>query len=335
MYSRRLVQSIAHDLCHAARADRNRFMSTVLFQCPWDDDGTWAKTLRSAAPDLDIRTWPETGPAEDVDTALVWKPPPELLTGLPRLRLLHSLGAGVDHIFAAGPIPTGVTVARLVDPVMADRMAEYVVAAVLRYHRRFDVYARQQAESLWRHAAQKDAADVTVGILGLGALGQACAARLLAMKYRVCGWSRRPKTLPEIAGYSGAEGLRTVVSGADVLVVLLPLTYETRGMIDRDLLASMKPESHFINVARGQLVQDDALLHALDHGPLSGATLDVFSTEPLPKDSPFWSHPKVFVTPHISSLSNAETAIPQMVENIRRLRAGQPILNTVDPQAGY
>jgi len=310
-------------------------MSAILFQCPWDTDNTWSNALHSAAGDLEIRHWPDYGDPADIDTALVWKPPAEILTDFPNLRLLHSLGAGVDHIFEAGKIRPGVTVARLVDPVMADRMAEYVTAAVLRYHRRFDVYEAQQRKSLWRHADQRDANEVTVGILGLGSLGAACGDRLSLMGYKVIGWSRSPKSFEQIGAFHGDEGFETVLTTSDALVILLPLTPHTDGLMTAEIMRRMKPGSHLINVARGRLVDQAGLIEVLDSGPLSGATLDVFSTEPLPEEDPLWAHSKVFITPHISSLSNAATAIPQMLENIKRMRAGEAVLNTVDPTAGY
>ena len=308
----------------------------LLFLSRGDNPVTWSAALRRHLPDLDIRVWPDTGNVEDIDAALVWNHPPGELNRYPKLRLILSLGAGVNHVLDDPDLPANVPVARIVDPAgLTAGMVEYAVWAVMRYHRHIDVYERFQREGTWKKLPIPDTARRGVGILGLGEIGGACAQALSAFGFPVAGWSRTPKNLDGIISYAGVEGLKPFLARTDILVCVLPLTAATRGIVNAELLAALPKGAFVINIARGGHVVDSDLIAALDSGHIAGATLDVFQPEPLPPEHPFWRHPKVTVTPHVASLTNPETAALPIVENLRRLAAGQKLLHLVDRKSGY
>ena len=308
---------------------------TILFQCPWENADDWIALLRGRLGDRELRIHRDIGAPEDIAVALVFKPPAGLLAGLPNLRLIQSLGAGVDFIVERGALPPGVPVARLVDPIMAGRMAEYVLAAILRVERRFDAYARQQDEGLWRRLPQRDPQAVRVGVMGSGVLGAETAAVLARHGFRVAVWSRTPKDMTGIESFAGPDGLVPFLARSDHLVCLLPLTDATRGILSARTLGHLPAGAHLVNCARGAHVVDADLLTLLDEGHLAGATLDVFVEEPLPAAHPYWRHPKVFVTPHVSSITDPASAVGQIVENLERLERGAPLINLMDREAGY
>ncbi|MCS6853929.1 MAG: glyoxylate/hydroxypyruvate reductase A [Elioraea sp.] len=296
---------------------------------------TWRRELLALAPDLDLRCFPETGPVEDIVAALTWNHPPEDLFRYPNLRVLISMGAGVDHLFRPPGPPPGVAIVRLVDRLLTSAMSEYVLLAVLRHHRQAEVYRAQQRTRIWHELPPPDTERTRIGIMGLGVLGTDAGRKLAALGFRVAGWSRRPKTVEGIESFVGRDGLEPFLSRTDILVCLLPLTTETRGILNRDTFARLPKGAYVINVGRGGHLVEDDLLEALDSGHLSGATLDVFETEPLPGEHPFWGHPKIILTPHIASPTIPRSCAPQVVETLRRLAAGEALLHTVDPMAGY
>lgn len=306
----------------------------ILFHCPWPNAEEWRRLIASALPEAEIKVWPEVGDPSAVDLAMVWRPPPGALAGLPNLKGVCALGAGVDDLLRDPDLPP-VPIARLVDPLMADRMAEYVVGHALRHHLRTDEYAAQQRAGIWRRLPYKDAGERTVAVLGLGALGARAAQRLSAQGFRVIGWSRSAKEIAGVDCRSGDEGLAALLPEAEILVCLLPLTAATRGLLDARLFARLPDGAALINVARGAHLVEADLLAALDSGKLSGATLDVFAEEPLPPAHPFWRHPKILVTPHVSSLSEPRTAAPILAAQYRRAMRGEPMRDLVDPAAGY
>jgi glyoxylate/hydroxypyruvate reductase A len=307
----------------------------LLFLSDSDDPAAWRAALAERLPGLDMRVWPETGTAADIDAALVWNHPRGALQALPNLRAILSLGAGVNHVLDDPALPPGVPIARIVDPALATGMAEYAALAVLRYHRNFDVYERLQREKRWKRLPIPVTAARRVGVLGLGEIGSACAGMIAGLGFPVAGWSRTPKSLPGIASYAGPDGLAAFLAQTDILVCVLPLTAATRGVINQATLAALPRGAFVINIARGAHVVDQDLIAALDSGHIAGATLDVFADEPLPRDHPFWTHPKVTVTPHIASITNPDTAAEGVAENLRRLADGRPLLNLVDRARGY
>ncbi len=308
---------------------------TLLFLSKHDDPVKWSAALRTHLPDLDIRIWPDTGNVADIDAAMVWSHPPGELGRYPNLRLILSLGAGVNHVLDDPDLPPDIPIARIVDPGLTAGMVEYAVAAVLRYHRNLDVYERFQRDARWKKLPIPSTARRGIGVLGLGEIGGACAQALAAFGFPVAGWSRTPKTIEGVTGYFGSEGLKPFLARTDIAICVLPLTPATQGIINREFLATLPRGAFVVNIARGGHVVDADLIAALDSGHIAGATLDVFQPEPPPADHPYWRHPKVTMTPHIASLTNPETAVLPIVENLRRLGDRRPFLNLVDRISGY
>jgi glyoxylate/hydroxypyruvate reductase len=303
----------------------------LLFASTKEDPRRWRPLLEAALPRERLFAWPDVN-GGDIDVAIVATHPPGTFARLPRLRLIQSLWMGVENILADAEVPRGVPLARLVDPGMVHAMAETVIASVLDWHRLRYVYRAQQRERVWKWLPQKLPSDRTVGLLGLGELGGYTAARLLALGFRVCGWSRRPK---QLAGVHCSTDLGEVLERSDAVVCLLPLTPQTRGVLDARALSRMPKGGCVVNLARGAHLVLPDLLAALDSGHLAHAYLDVFEREPLPADSPLWAHPGVTLTPHVAALTEPRTAVPKIVENIERVRRGEPPLNLVDRASGY
>ena len=296
----------------------------------------WRAALLAEEPGLDIRLFPDAGDPAAIEAAVVWTSHDMAeLRRYPNLRLIVSMGAGVDHLLRPPGPPPGVPVARLKDARLTQGMTEWVLLNVLRFHRQDPEYRALQAARLWEELPAPDTASRRVGILGLGELGSAAAAALVALGFPVAGWSRAPKQRPGVECFHGSDGLNAVLRRADILVCLLPLTPETRGVLDRRALGLLPHGAYLLNAARGgHLVQGD-LLAALGSGQVAGAALDVFEQEPLPPDHPFWGHPRVVMTPHAASITVPSSAAPQVAENLRRARSGRPLLNLVDFGAGY
>ncbi len=295
----------------------------------------WRSGLAALLGDIEFRVYPDVGDPGKVDVALAWKAPHGVLATFPNLRLICSLGMGVDHLLQDPGLPRSVAIARLVDANMVEQMSEYVLYGVLHFHRRFDVYGRYQREKQWEELPLPHTAMRQVGIMGIGEIGSDSARKLAALNFPVRGWSRSLRSIPGVKCYAGREQLSAFLSGLDILVSVLPLTDDTHGIVNANLLSELSPESYFINVARGGLVVEDDLLAALDSGHLAGTLLDVTALEPLPASSRLWTHPKVLLTPHIAGLTNPMTAVHPIAENIRRVAEGRPILYRVDSARGY
>lgn len=306
----------------------------LLFVSPDDDPAAWRSALRRRLPDLEVRVWPEIGDPQQIDMALVWRPPPGLLAGLPKLGLVLSLAAGVDALLADPTLPD-LPLCRLVDPSLTRTMSEFVLLQALKYHRGLDLYARQQRCRRWRLHLPPDPAATRVGIMGLGVLGTDAARTLLAHGFAVRGWSRGAKTIEGAACFAGEEGLAPFLAETDILVCLLPLTTATRGILNAALFAALPRGARLVNLARGGHLVEPDLLDALNRGRLAHASLDVFQDEPLPPEHPFWRHPLIDVTPHAASYGRPESAAEVVAENIRRFRAGRPLLDRVDRARGY
>lgn len=307
-----------------------------LFLSAADRADNWRDAMKARFPDAGFGVWPDDlGDKADYDYAIVWKPPVGVLRTFPNLKGILSLGAGVDGILVDTELPDGVPVVRLVDRCLTEGMSEYVLYWVIHYHRKFDVYNKWLADGIWKQMRQIDTRERKVGFLGLGELGSDAAKKVAALHFDVAGWSRTPKDIAGITSYHGADGLKAFLNRTEILIVLLPLTEATRGIVNKDLLAQLPEGATLINCARGAHVVDEDLLAALDSGHLRAATLDVFQTEPLPADHPYWAHPKVTVTPHIASLTVASSAVEWVSENVKLIEAGKPPLNVVDPKVGY
>ncbi|MGQ0581927.1 MAG: 2-hydroxyacid dehydrogenase [Reyranella sp.] len=301
-----------------------------------DTDGVlWKKALEAALGPIDFRTLDNLGDKAGIEVVLAWKPPAGLIASFPNLKLIVSLGMGVDHLLADDRLPEGVPITRIMDDGLVGQMSEYALYWALRHHRDIDKYAASQRAKQWKVEDFVDTLHRRIGILGLGTIGQDTAKKFAALGFPTAGWSRTQKSLSGIETFHGPDGLARVLAQSDILVNVLPLTRDTKGLLDAKLFAALPKGAYLINMARGGHVVDEALLAALDSGHLSGAALDVFNQEPLPKEHRYWTHPKVQVTPHVAGATNPRTASPGVIENIRNIRAGKPLINTVNPKSGY
>jgi glyoxylate/hydroxypyruvate reductase A len=302
----------------------------------------FAAFARDLDPALDVRVAPNLGKAEEIEYALAWQPPNGLLETLPNLRLIVSVGAGVDALLADPDLPD-VPMVRFVDTDLTGRMTEYVALHVLYHHRRMSEFGELQRRKVWKYLAEPAAHEVRVGLMGLGVLGSAAARALGVFGYQVRGWSRSPKSLEGVACYAGPGELDAFLAETDILAVLLPLTPDTHGILDRRLLAKLSrqgrdarlPGPVLINAGRGGLQVDADIAASLAAGELYAASLDVFEAEPLPHSSPLWSHPRVVVTPHNAAESAPAAIVRYALRQIAALRRGEPLQNLVDRGRGY
>lgn len=307
----------------------------LLFDLPGFPQERWTAHLRKFLPDLDIRSTVDTATASDIAYCVAWKPAPGALRKLPNLKIVFSMGAGVDGIIADPTYPRHIPLARVVDDTLAQAMSEYVVLSVLYWHRRLHDFIDLQREKKWRQLAAPRAPDVRVGILGFGVLGQAAATALSALNYRLSGWSATPKHVEGVKTFHGQEQLQPFLAQSDILVCLLPLTDQTRGILNATTFSALPRDACVVNAARGGHVVEDDLIRALDSGHLRGAMLDVFSAEPLPASSPLWSHPKIVMTAHSAAFTDPESFMRQVANTIRRMDEGLPPENLVDFARGY
>jgi glyoxylate/hydroxypyruvate reductase len=315
-------------------------MSALLLAITRWDPESWAERFRTLSPACDIRVWPDrVGAPADIAYACAWLPPHGLLSTFPNLRAIFSLGAGVDHLLTDPSLPN-LPIVRIVDPDLTMRMREYVMLHVLLHHRRARLYDAQQRDRLWLDHDQPAANEVSVGIMGFGALGRDAAATLKQLGFRVAAWSRTPREMTDVETFHGQDGLDAFLARSEILVVLLPNTPATEGILNVTLLRKLKRDgalggAYLINAGRGKLQVDGDIIAALDEGSLAGASLDVFPLEPLPKESPLWSHPKVIITPHNAAASVPRTLVNNVLAQIERFETGQPLANVVNRSAGY
>ncbi len=305
----------------------------------WDAEH-WRARFQKLVPDRKVFIDPETADPARIGYIATWKHKPGSLARFTNLKAIFSLGAGVDHMFLDPDLPD-VPMARIVDPDLTERMGEWVALHVLRHHRQHDRYATQQKAKDWNDDRdQPAAAEIRVGIMGLGVLGQHAAKVLKVIGFDVAGWSRSRREVPGLKSYAGAEELPAFLARTDILVALLPLTDDTRGIFNLNLFKGLAQDGKlggpfFLNAGRGGLQVEGDILTALDAGILQAVTLDVFETEPLPKDSSLWTHRQVNVTPHNAAMSAPDAISKQIVQQIERLERGEPLENVVDRKAGY
>ena len=286
-------------------------------------------------PGLKIRLYPDVGDPAEADFVFVWKPAAGLISGLPNLRAVFSLGAGVEGLVIDPEIPAELPLIRMVDPSLAAGMAEFVLMQVLHYHRRMPEIAAHQRAGEWKPIRSLPAGDCKVGIFGFGNLGRRCTEALLALGFDAAVWSRNEKSAPGVTCFAGKAQLAAFLARSQIVVCLLPLTPDTRGLLNAEAFAAMPKGGYVINAGRGGHLVESDLLGTLESGQIAGATLDVFEVEPLPAGHPFWTHARVTVTPHISALTQNRTAAPLITENIQRQLAGLPMLHQVDRARGY
>ena len=307
---------------------------SIVFQGDAARGRIWQDIFAEAEPDLPFHHWPDVGDPQAVTFIVGWKAIPDLATRFPNLEVMFSSGAGVDQ-FAPHMIPDGVALVRMIEPGIATTMAEYVTLATLLLHRNFKTYANLQAQGRWEQIRVWPASSRSVGVMGLGNLGQAALARLSQLGFKLRGWNRSPRALDGAECFTGAAELDAFLSGCDILICLLPLTDETRGILSSRLFAQLPQGAGLINVGRGGHLVEADLLAALASGQISGAVLDVAEIEPLTDGHPFWAHPGIVLTPHVASMTQPETAARVLLDNIRRHRVGEPMLGLVDLGRGY
>jgi glyoxylate/hydroxypyruvate reductase len=315
-------------------------MSAILLVMTGWDPAEWQAQFLALAPRREVRIWPDrVGDPAEISYVCAWKPPPGLLAQFPHLKAIFSLGAGVDHL-TGDPLLPAVPLVRVVDRDLTARMTEYVVLHVLLHHRRLRLYQAQQRERVWHEHAQPAASEVAVGIMGLGVLGRDAAEVLARIGFRVAGFSRTGKSVAGIETFHGENGLEAFLARTEILVCLLPHTPATEGILNLTLLRKLKRDgalggAYLINAGRGMLQVDADILAALEEGALAGASLDVFPSEPLPRESPLWTHPNVVITPHNAGVSDPRALANNVLMQIERFERGLPLEHVIDRKAGY
>jgi glyoxylate/hydroxypyruvate reductase A len=290
--------------------------------------------LKAAMPGVDLRKFPDVGDRDEIDYAIIWYPTAGSLQHLPKLKAIFAVSAGVDGVVNDATLPD-VPLVRSVDPGLTQGMVEYVTYHALRYHRFLHLYEKQQREKIWKHLPQHKPPNKTIGLMGLGEMGCACADTLRHLKFNLRGWSRTKKDLAGVACFHGTEQLPNFLSGVDILVNLLPLTAATRGILNRDAFNALPPGAFLINAGRGAHLNEDDLIAALDSGHLAGACLDAFPVEPLPPSSLLWEHPGITVTPHIASITDFASVSQNILSNIKDFESGKPLAGMVCRVRGY
>lgn len=293
------------------------------------------EALRARAPELNIITDLPPDGDTDVNALFAFRLPAGVAPRLPALQLAASVGAGADGIISAPDLPANVRVTRAVEPGLGLSMAQFVAMQILRKFRSLPTMERQHAAGEWKRLPVPDARQVTVGIMGLGSIGSVVADVVAALGFNVIGWTRSDARASKVPVFVGERQMDAFLEKCDFLVCLLPITPQTTGLLDRSRLSKLPKGSFVVNVARGGIVSEKDLLGLVNEGHLSGAAFDVFATEPLPPDHPFWAHEKILVTPHIAAQPSAGPVVEQFLENLKRLSSGEPLLNEVDRTLGY
>jgi phosphoglycerate dehydrogenase-like enzyme len=312
----------------------------ITFICPDKDTTPWIQALNKLDPGLEIRVWPQDHPRQDVELALTWVHPAGTLQEYPNLKCIYSMGAGIDHLLndpllPDPDLPGNPAIVRLVDRELVREMSEYLLLAVLYHFRQFDFYQAKKRASRWKPLLPLKKENMVIGIMGMGQLGKAAATRLQDAGFSVIGWRNSMKKIDTIPTFHGQNQLESFLSQAQILICLLPLTRKTRQILNQKTFSKLPRGAYLINVGRGGHLKEADLLEALDRGHLAGACLDVFQTEPLPVSHPFWQHPQILITPHISSQTNPQSTAPQILDNLNRLRNGKSLLNQVDLKKEY
>ena len=300
--------------------------------CTARQQDEWCAAMSACLPEAHVHAGPD---APACDYAVVWQPPAALFERQRRLKALFSLGAGVNGLLAMPSLPREVPLVRMEDGGMAAQMIEYALYVALRELRRFAGYECDQSQARWSPLPARSRGELGIGVLGLGVLGGAVAQALAEFGFTVSGWSRTARVVPGVHGEHGGPGLDAVLAASQVLMLFLPLTGATAGLIDRVRLARLPQGAVVVNLSRGELIDEGGLLDALDSGHLRAAYLDVFHHEPLPSDHRFWRHPRVRITPHVAALTDTQLACAQVADKIRRIEAGEPVSGVVERSRGY
>jgi len=315
-------------------------LTTLLLHLSDVDEAKWTERFRAALPGFEIVRRDEPYDPSRIDYIFVWKPRPDAFAGLSGLKAVLSLGAGVDALLLHPGLPQDVPVVRYVDTDLSQRMTDYVVAQVTMHHRLQSQFRAQQKARRWVQHYPPWCRNSTVGIMGMGVLGQHAAAALLGLGFTVRGWSRSGKDVPGVEAFAGAERFEAFLAGTDILVCLLPLTPDTRGILNHDTFSKLRRDGLkggpvVVNAARGGHQREADIVRALTDGTLAAASLDVFEIEPLPQDSPLWDIETCYITPHIAAISNEANGAQYFSAIIREHEAGKPLINVVDRSRGY
>lgn len=294
----------------------------------------WAAQFARQAPHVPFRVWPDIGDAAQVRFLAAWLPPEKLAETFPNLEVLFSVGAGVDQLNLS-QVPAHVQLVRMIEPALVATMSEFVGFAAVALHRDIPLYLKQQRERIWREHRVRPPGASRVGVMGMGVLGCAALARLRQLGFDCAGWNRSPRDVPGVTCYAGQAQLVDFLARTDILICLLPLTDSTRGILDRQLFEGLPEGAALVNVGRGGHLVERDLLRALESGRLRAAILDVCETEPLPHAHPFWDHPRIWITPHIASTTQPESAVDAVIANLRRYEFGEAMQGLVDRARGY
>jgi glyoxylate/hydroxypyruvate reductase len=298
---------------------------TMLFCHETIDPDPWLREFRAHDPALEVRLWPHAGALDEIEAIFALRLPADLSGPFSNLAFVQCFGTGADHLLADPRIPAHIPIARLVNSQQTQGMVEFVLGIVLGWHRRFDTFRAQQRRGEWRRHPHPLASERTVGVLGLGEIGGAVASSLAGFGFNTRGWSRSSRILPGVRTFAGEAGLDAFAAGLDCIVCLLPLTGSTRHVLSAGLFGRLAPNAYVVNVGRGGHCKEDDLLAAIGSGQLAGAWLDVFETEPLPATSSLWHHDNITISPHAGTMSRAETAAASIIDNLHRVRRGEPI----------
>lgn len=308
---------------------------SVLIVCPGRDPENWVKELKNQHPGMNVYVYPEDHDNEEVEFAISWNHPRGLFKNYPNLKVIASMGAGVDHILSDSALPEGVKITKVVDNTLTEDMGDFVLSQVMNHIRGLHNCVKSQNKKEWEKFQYKRPQNTKVGIMGLGVLGNAVADKLHKNFFQVYGWSRTEKSSENVNSFHGKDQLEEFLQNSEILVCLLPLTADTENILNADLFDMLPEGAYVINVARGEHLVEHDLMEMIDKGHLSGASLDVFREEPLPDEHPFWEHSKINITPHIASITKPKSVVPQIVENYESMKEEEPLKNEVEIDRGY
>lgn len=308
---------------------------SLLVISPGKDPEAWVKALKEQHPGLNIYVYPEDHDKEEVEFALTWKHPRGIFKNYPNLKVIASMGAGVDHITSDEELPENIKITKVVDNRLEEDMGTFVLSLILAHQRNLLYYRESQLNEKWEPVPYTRNNQIKVGILGIGNLGQRVAHKLLQNDFQVIGFSRNKKEIENVESFAGEDELDEFLEKSNILVNMLPLTPNTEKILDKELFEKLPKGAYLINVARGEHLVEQDLLAKVDDGHLSGAALDVFWEEPIRDEHPFWKHPKIRITPHIASVTHPKSVVPQIIENYERLQDEEPLKNEVKRDIGY
>ena len=308
---------------------------SLLVISPGKDPEAWVKALKEQHPGLNIYVYPEDHDKEEVEFALTWKHPRGIFKNYPNLKVIASMGAGVDHITSDEELPENIKITKVVDNRLEEDMGTFVLSLILAHQRNLLHYRESQLNEKWEPVPYTRNNQIKVGILGIGNLGQRVAHKLLQNDFQVIGFSRNKKEIENVESFAGEDELDEFLEQSNILVNMLPLTPNTEKILDKELFEKLPKGAYLINVARGEHLVEQDLLAKVDDGHLSGAALDVFWEEPIRDEHPFWKHPKIRITPHIASVTHPKSVVPQIIENYERLQDEEPLKNEVKRDIGY